>query len=351
MPDANTPIDELELPEAVTAADRLRLLYDHPGPYVSVYLATRPHLDDSDARTTTRWSALRSDLESQGAEPKTLAAIDARLALPAPDDAAAVAVLAAADATTVVDYGQEPPSVDTATIDALPYAAPLLEWHQRRVPHLVVTIDDTGADIATFGPDRYTRLDSIDGATHDLATPIAAVAESTHARLILVDGHPFATRRLADELAKVVPFGCRVVAEPGPASVDDLADAAVRHVSDTAARTTVGFLRELRFLASHSAAVDGTADTIAALREQRADVLLIHDDPADQRRIWIGEEPQHLSLESRPGYDRHARLVDAAIRAAVMTDSTVHIIPTTGATGPEDNTAVLSRTQDPPRAS
>ncbi len=345
MPDVNTPIDELDLPEALTAAERLRLLYEHPGPYVSVFLAIRPMLADADANTAGRWSVLRSDLESHGAGPETLAAIDARLALPAPDDAAAVAVLAAADATTVVDYGQEPPSVDTATIDTLPYAAPLLEWHQRRVPHLVVTIDDSGADIATFGPDGYTRLDSIDGALHDLATPIATVAEATHARLILVAGVPFATRRLADELAKVVSIGCRVVAEPGPSSVDDLADAAVRHVSDTTARTTVGFLRELRFLASHSAAVDGTADTIAALREQRADVLLIHDNPADQRRIWIGQEPRQLSLESRSGYDQHARLVDAAIRAAVMSDSTIHIIPTTGATGPEDNTAVLSRAQ------
>ena len=351
MSDVNTPIDELDLPETPTAADRLRLLYNHPGPYVSVYLETRPQLHGADANTAVRWSALRSDLESKGAEPKTLAAIDARLALPAPDDAAAIGVLAASDATTVVDYGQEPPVIDTAVIDTLPYAAPLLEWHQRRVPHLIVTIDDSGADIATFGPDHYPRLDSVDGATHDLATPIATVAEATHARLILVAGNPFATRRLADELVKVVPFTCRVVAEPDPASVDDLADAAVRHVSDTAARRTVGFLRELRFLAAHSAAVDGTADTIAALREQRADVLLIHDDPADQRRIWIGQEPQQLSLESRTGYDRHARLVDAAIRAAVMSNSAVHIIPSTGSTGPDDNTAVLSRAQTPPPAS
>ena len=139
-----------------------------------------------------------------------------------------------------------------------------------------------------------------------------------------------------------MPIECRVVAEPGAATPDELADATVRHLSDAAARATVGYLRELRFLASHHAAVDGTADTIAALRAGEADVLLIHDDPDDQRRIWTSPNPQDLSLESRPDHPINARLVDAAIRAAITTNTTVHIIPTTGPNGPDDNTAALS---------
>jgi hypothetical protein len=337
------PIDNLQLPEPITASDRLQLIYSRPGPYTSVYLATRLLLHGAEGDTIRRWQSLRRDLETQGATPAVLEAIDARLALPAPDDSAAVAVIAASDATTIVDYGQEPPRTDLAVIDTLPYAAPLLEWDQRRVPHLVVTIDDEGAHVATFGPDHYSRLDTIVGTPTEIVPPIAELVEATNCRLIVVAGDPFLTRRVADALLGAVPIGCRVVAEPDADSVDELADATVRHVSDTAARTTVGYLRELRYLAAHHSAVDGTADTIAALRAGRADVLLIHDDPDDQRRIWIGHQPHQVSLERRTDHTSHARLVDATIRAAVATDTMIHIIPTTGEPGPDDNTAALRR--------
>ncbi len=340
---SQTPIEKLELPEPVSGADRLRLLYGHPGPYVSLFLATRPLLANAEADTFVRWTILRAQLANDGAAPKVLEAIDARLALPAPDEAAAIAVLVAADATTIVDYGQEPPRTDIATFDVLPYAAPLLEWNQRRVPHLVVTIDDSGADIVTFGPDRYTRMDSLDGPPSALSDAILSLTESTHARLIIVSGKPFVTRRLSTALAAIVPVDCRVVAEPDIDGVDELADVTVRHVSDTAARSTVGLLREMRFLAAHQSAVDGVGDTIDALRDRSADVLLIHDNPDDARRIWIGPEAHDLSLVARSDGDEHARLVDAVIRAAIVSETIVHIIPTTGPDGPDDNTAVLHR--------
>lgn len=336
-------LDKANRPDAVSGAQKLRWLYAHPGPYTTVYLARRPLMRDGEADTERRWGRLRKDLEAQCAPPEALAAIEARLALPAPPDTSAVAVLAAADGTTVVEHGQDAPRADLAVVDELPYAAPLLEWHQRRIPHLVVTIDDDGADIATFGPDHYTRIDSVDGQAADIAGPTLSLIDAVGAELVVVAGPRFATRRLAEDLAGAVSVSCRVVAEPDPESVDDLADAAVRHVADVAARATVGLLRELRYLASHHSAVDGTADTVAALREGRADVLLIHDDPVDQRRIWIGPEPTDLSLESRPGWADHGRLVDAAIRAAVVQGIAVHIIPSTGPQGPDDNTAALVR--------
>jgi hypothetical protein len=286
---------------------------------------------------------MRRDLESQGVATAVLDAIDARLALPAPEDSAAIAVIVASDATTVVDYGQEPPRSDVAVADTLPYVAPLLEWDQRRVPHLVVTIDEAGADIATFGPDRYSRLDTVAGALPDIVQPVADLAEAIHCGLIVVAGDPFLSRRVAADLLTVVPIGCRVVAEPDANDVDELTDVTVRHVSDMAARATVGYLRELRYLAAHHSAVDGTADTIAALRARSADVLLIHDDPGDQRRVWIGPEPHQISLERRIDHPTHARLIDAAIRAAIAADAIVHIIPTTGDLGPDDNTAALHR--------
>lgn len=330
-------------PPTDTNSDRLALIYCRPGPYASVYLATRPLLPHSENDTHSRWQALRNEFETKGVSSEVLRSMDADLSAPTPEDTAAIAVIAAADGTTLVDYGQEPPREDVAVFDSLPYAAPILEWEQRRLSHLVVTIDDEGADIATFTKDQEGRVVSMSGSTSELVDPVAALAHEINARLVVVSGQGSAAQRLASELALRVPIDCRIVAEPGVADVDELAEAAVRHVSDTVARGTVGYLRELRFLASHDAAVDGTAETIQALREATADVLLIHDDPSDERRLWIGSDPNQISLEPMAGFETEARLVDAAIRVAVLTGVSVHIIPTTGPNGPDDNTAALQR--------
>jgi len=80
----------------------------------------------------------RPDLEALGAHRRALDAVAARLALPTPSDAGGQIVIAAADGTTAADYGSEAPEIQTASVDSLPYAAPLLEWEQWRVPHMVV---------------------------------------------------------------------------------------------------------------------------------------------------------------------------------------------------------------------
>lgn len=333
---------------AMSGAEKLASIYRRPGPYTTVYLARRPLLADAEADTAQRWSLLRQDLEAQCAPPGVLDAIEARLALPAPDDTSAVAVIAAADGTTIVEHGQDPPVHDVGVVDTLPYAGPLLEWHQRRIPHVVVTVDEQGADVACFGLDHYTRVDTVDGDIADVVGPVVSAIRDIGARLIVVSGDTFVAKRLADELTPLVPVSCRVIAETGATSLDELVESTVTHVADTAARATVSYLREFRYLASHQSAVDGTADTVAALRDGTADALLIHDDPDDQRRIWIGPNAQDISLESRSGWDTHARLVDAALRAAIASGIEVHIIPSTGTRGPDEDTAVLIReTADP----
>ncbi|MDW3217174.1 MAG: hypothetical protein R8F63_01065 [Acidimicrobiales bacterium] len=327
---------------APTAMDRLRSIYRSPGPYTTVYLATRPLLPHAERDLSERWQEMRAELETQCAPLDALEAIDARLALPDPDDTAGVCVIAAADGSTVVEYGMEPPRVDVGVIDTLPHVGPMLEWQQRRVPHLVVTADRFGADIVTFGADHFSDLDTIEGDATIIAPIVSTTATAIGARLVVVGGDPATAQSLADELTTVTAPWCHVVACLDE-NVDQLADTTVRHVSDAAARTTVGYLRELRFLATHDAGIDGTDDTIAALVSGVPGVLLVHDDPTDDRRIWIGKAPFQLSQDKNTECREQARLVDAAIWSAVLQGMDVHIIPTTGHTGPDDNTAIIDR--------
>jgi hypothetical protein len=117
----------------------------------------------------------------------------------------------------------------------------------------------------------------------------------------------------------------------------------VRQVSDSVATTTVGLLRQFGFLAGHHSAVEGMEETLTALREHRHGVLLIHDDPVDDRRVSLGETPSDLHATPAIGRSDSARFVDAAIRAAIIGGIRVHVIPSTGANGPDEGAAHLHR--------
>jgi hypothetical protein len=73
---------------------------------------------------------------------------------------------------------------------------------------------------------------------------------------------------------------------------------------------------------------------MAALRESRVDVLLVHDDPADERTGWFLREAGlpaegpvvlgELNLGEEP---ESARLVDVAIFGALRTGAGVRMVP------------------------
>jgi len=358
-----TEIEHIERTETATMAsalEKLRSVYGHPGPYLSVYLQTlEPDEDPTDGPylpMDRRWAALREGLVERNAPTEALDAIEAQLQTQMPEDTAGVAIIVAHDGYTIVDYSLEPPRRDFATVETLPYVAPLLETDQYRIPHLVVTIDGQGAEVVEFGVgQRSTPITTLTGGGEELAKAVAAQMRDAKTELVVIAGEAQYCRPLSEALTKLADPECRVVVEDhgsdstdNPDEVDtveELADATVRYVFDTAARTTVDHLREFRFLASHRSAVDGVADTIAALQAGTPDVLLVHDDPEDLRRVWIGPEPIEVSVEHQEGFDADARFVDAAIRSAVAQSIEVHIIPSTGWTGPQDNVAALTHNE------
>ena len=326
-----------------SAGDRLSTIYSHPGPYASVFLRVRPSSEAGEAWAAARWMDLRRmdlrrGLIERGAPRPAIDAVDRHLAAEPPADVAAIGVVAAADGHTIVDHALDPPRCDLATVDSLPYAAPFLEWNQRGVPHVVVVVDHTGADAVSFHPDRPATSLSLDAENGSLVDEITVSIRTLRAELAVVGGDPARARALGDALTPLVGPFCNVVVELG-GTADDLAVSTVRHVSDAAARSTVGFLREFRFLAEHDAAVDGMERTVSALRRRQPGVRLIHDDPDDTRRVWLGPTATDLSVEPRKGWNVSARFVDAAIRAAIASGIRVHVIPSTGATGPAGDTA------------
>jgi len=83
-------------------------------------------------------------------------------------------------------------------------------------------------------------------------------------------------------------------------------------------------------------AVDGARDTIAALGRRQLEVLLVHDDPEDDRTAWYGPERTQLSVDESDlimrGVEQpcRGRLIDAALRAAIASGTAVRVIPRHG---------------------
>jgi len=326
MTDDTASTDAPFVHDPATIPGRLAALYGHPGPFVSVYLPVDGDHADPDAEVRRRWAGHHAALAADGIGATVIDALDARVRAPLPEDVAAVGLLAAADGAVLAEFGLEPPLGDVVMVDSLPYVAPLLEWHQRSIPHLIVILDDDGADAAGFVPDGSDFVRSID------------------AHVVMVVGNRADAAWIVDSLVQQIPPTCRLVTEPSESSVDELADAAVRHVDDTTARRTVGLLRELKFLAEFDGAHEGVAATLTSIADGSADVVVVHDDPGDPRRAFVGDNPVSVRPEPDGDHPTDARLVDAIIRAAVVQGVPVHLIPTTDGR-PRENAAALQRTR------
>jgi hypothetical protein len=121
-----------------------------------------------------------------------------------------------------------------------------------------------------------------------------------------------------------------------------------RLVHTAVAAETVQLVRTFREEDGRGArAAVGVTDVFAALRAAQVDVLLVHDDPDDDRLAWYGDEPGDVGsdrtdlMSSSPD---QGRLVDVAIRAALGTGASVRVVP--GVDGLDDSIAAILRWAD-----
>jgi hypothetical protein len=76
-------------------------------------------------------------------------------------------------------------------------------------------------------------------------------------------------------------------------------------------------------------AAEGVAGTLGALADGRVHTLLVADDPQDTRVAWFSDDMLCAEKPSAPATPTLSagRLVDVAIRAAVLTGAEIIVIP------------------------
>ncbi|MHC3468863.1 baeRF2 domain-containing protein [Streptomyces sp. 7R007] len=336
----------------------LHPLYEHPGPWASVYVGTDRHTEDTPHERHLTAAAMARELGEQGADEATCRAVQEALdALQHSSEPNGRALFARAGEVVLDPPLARPPMRDSAHWAPLPHTAPLLELLGEDPVCVVAYVDRKGADFelrsALGSKDAGSvtgrqwpvhRTSSVDWSERhfqlkventwehnaaEIADALTVCQEETRADLLVLVGEEREKRavheRLPDRLRNLVveaPHGT------GSRLLDgDVEAARAEHVRQRARRELERFLAGREPDAEgRTMAVEGVPALVEAAREHRIDELLIRPEGPDaHREVWIGEDPDQLAVrrtDLKVLGEQHswaARADDALIRSAVAT--------------------------------
>jgi hypothetical protein len=348
---------------ALTALDfaAVRDLEEFPDPVASVYLGLEPETPTRNPEQLRLRSAL-GKLADQGADGATIEAVRAWAdeITPYPGE---LAVFAAGGQVRLAQSLPGHVRTDRVFFGAPAHLVPLMRWLQEHPAYAVVIIDRTGADITAVragaasgstwevkGPDdeiernapggwsqpRYQRR-AEDSWSHNAGAVAEEVIRTTRelaAGLLLVAGDVRAVQLLEDHLPPAMLRQVALHRLPGGRSPDGSAERrrelTVEIVERYAAERTAALLEEFAAERTHGTATAGASATLEALARGQVRCLFVVDDPGDARTAWFGPALLCAADESQlPPADARwvkGRLVDVAVRAAVLTDAEIRVI-------------------------
>ena len=341
----------------------LRVLYDRPGPFASVYLDTR-HTETPRALEMRRRLRYR-ELADQGAPQETLAAVEGAVQ----DEkrqrvSGCLAVFACGGEVAYATALNGAPQEEVARYAPLPHVAPLLEQRGEQISRLVAVVSRLGARL-TFVTADGRRWDaevspSVESPVHKpkggdmlrqphlqqaadeacranarkTAREIEQAADTYALDVVVVAGDVRARAAVLEHLSE--PVLARTVesrSAEGPCLHEDVAEALQR---TRTARMTSAVERFEERLTKGRRAVDGLPGVVGALRNAQVGSLLI-DGRADGRTpVWTG--PRCTDLATTPGELRDLGVSDpveeradaALVRALAGTDGELFMIAMDG---------------------
>lgn len=361
----------------------LKALYDRPGPYASVYLSTDRASATAAHMIDLRWRELRGQLEEQGADSETLAAVDAVVGsdrgMASPHGQA---IFAAGGEVLLREELSSPNITDRATFAGVPDVLPLLVQYPDIPAHILVLVDRKGADIEVHTPVGVRERQEVNGADHPLtkvssgewnqsryqrraentwdanlrgvAERVERTAASNHAAMIAASGDVRARTMLLEHLAPVWRPHAISLDGAGRGEGDDrertrraAAVAAAQVEEFERARITEQFERWL----VDGGAVQGVAPVVEQLRSGMVDTLLLRYGASEMEApLWWGPEPGQLALHPEEMTDvraqqaRRDRAGDVMVRELVRMGGQLLVLAQ-GEPGPDGAVGALLRSR------
>ncbi|GAB2917952.1 Vms1/Ankzf1 family peptidyl-tRNA hydrolase [Streptomyces heilongjiangensis] len=353
----------------------LHPLYEHPGPWASVYAGTPAPLESVPGERSLTAAAVTRELTEQGADEATCRAVRRAVEELRHDTEPYGRALFARDGRVVLDPTlAAPPPADLAFWAPLPRTAPLLDLAGEDVVCVVAYVDRRGARFELRGAlggegaapaaggwwpvhrtggagrsERHFHLwveNTWEHNAAEVADALAVCQEETRADLLVLVGEDRERGAVRDRLPRRLLD--RVVQAPpgvgGRLPDEDLARVRAEHVRRRAADEVERFLAARGpDAAGRRGAVEDVAELVEAAREHRIDELLVRaEGPDTHRAVWVGEDPDQLAVHRTElrtlgvGEDRarSARADDALLRSTVSADApAVSVTPASEATG------------------
>ncbi|MFJ8463936.1 baeRF2 domain-containing protein [Streptomyces swartbergensis] len=339
----------------------LHPLYEHPGPWASVYVDTSRHTEDTPHERQLTAQAMAKQLAGQGADEATCRAVQSAIEDLRHSSEPHGRALFARAGEVILDppLARPPQGGDWAEWAPLPRVTPLLELAGEDPVCVVAYVDRKGADFelrSALGREEagsvtgrqwpVHRTSSVDWSERhfqlrventwehnaaEIADALAVCQEETRADLLILVGDDRERRSVHERLPKRLHD---LVVEAPHGSGSRLLDEDVERArADHVRRRAAAELE--RFLAARNpddegraGAVEGVPALVEAAREHRIDELLIRPDGPDaHREVWIGEDPDQLAVrrtDLKILGEQHswpARADDALIRSAVATSA------------------------------
>ena len=345
----------------------LHPLYEHPGPWASVYVDTSRHTESTPHERALTAQALSRELAGQGADEATCRAVRTAVEELAHSPEPHGRALFARAGEVVLDPPlAAPPSGSSADWASLPHTAPLLELANVEPVCVVAYIDRKGAEFELRGALGSREAGEVTGkqwplhraSTADwsvrhfqlrventwehnaaeIADALAVCQEETGADLVVLVGEERERHAVRERLPRRLHD--RVAEAPHGAGSRLLDEDVERIRAEHVHRRAQEELE--RFLAARApdeegrtGAVEGVPAVVEAAREHRIDELLIRlDDPDTRCEVWIGEDADQVAVrrtDLRALGEQHtwpARADDALLRSAVETGAAAVSIPT-----------------------
>lgn len=351
--------------------DVARTIATPEGPVVTVYLpiAAAGEGDEHLARHL-HWRTLADRLAIAGASPRTLHDLEGRV-MAAPTGTGTLALFT--DATGKLAYRMIMRDRGHTGPELAEYAAParlrpLLAWQHRSMAYVFVAVDRVGADITSTigrgaapivqtvtGPDdeiernapggweglaqgRYQHR-AEDSWAHNMAhvaKVVRATADFCSAEMVIISGDVRAVQLLRPHLSGLHKWTLAEV--PGArsgAGVQAMRDQRITEMLAEADASRLDWLLH-RFedgLAPGGPSVEGVGATLAALRADRVEVLLVSDSAEPTRQAWFGRRGEQIYADA-PTTGGHAfneprrrgPLLDVAVRSALLIGARVRVV-------------------------
>jgi Bacterial archaeo-eukaryotic release factor family 2 len=354
----------------------LRSLLENPGPFVSVYLDTSDYDRGVDTRARqVRWRDQRAELAKENDDTATLDALGEALTPSETYGVPGIAAFGTHGTVPLVVRLPAAPRQEQARWSPLPDLLPLLVQAPPRPPHLLVSANREGGQVLVIGggdsgdeqqvqgtgwpvhkvksggwsQDRYQRSaeEAWETNAKELAAAVVQAAAGQKVEAVIVAGDVRARELLVEKLPDDLQRAAVLVDRELPVDSEELTQAAeevLRGLEDDAARS---HLETFHNQAGTGRAIEGLAETVAALRDGQVAELFIGGRYTDGDRkapelawasdpAWIGPGLADIALSEQDLRDRNVtdlakdQVGAALIRAAVGTDAALFVVPPGG---------------------